>query len=116
MRHVNTGFYYGLNTLSSVSYHTKIKTSGGERKRNRVKIDSKKMSQVDSEMVVCVGCPLWVSFSSFIQYILIWQKSTNVFLSFVFVSLFRSYSNRTNTEVEKVQSVCQKMWDQDKIR
>lgn len=116
MRHVNTGFYYGLNTLSSVSYHTKIKTSGGERKRNRVKIDSKKMSQGDSEMIVCVGCALWVSFSSFIQYILIWQKSTNVFLSFVFVSLFRSYSNRTNTEVEKVQSVCQKMWDQDKIR
>lgn len=42
MQHVNTGFYYGPNTLSSVSYQT----TAGERKSKM------KMPQGNSEMIV----------------------------------------------------------------
>lgn len=62
MRHVNTGFYYGPNTLSSVSYHAMIKTTGGERRKNRIKIDSKEVSQGDSEMIVSPFVSLFFSF------------------------------------------------------
>ncbi len=90
MRHVNTGFYYGPNTLSSVSYDAAIKTTGGERKEKRIKIDSKEVSQGDSEMIVSPFTSLFFSFPLslylHIEYFFgkRWSVSTDVLQSFIF--------------------------------
>lgn len=46
MQHVNTGFYYDSNTLSSVSYHDK------DNREKRISIDSKEVSRGDAERIV----------------------------------------------------------------
>lgn len=82
MQHVNTGFYYGLNTLSSVRYHAALKTTGEERRQNKITIDSKELLPRDFEMIVSplVSLAFFVSLSFFLCVLLFF---THILIIFV---------------------------------